>query len=128
MYLRGENIKKFSINSHTSILTQRENRNPTSDILMRTPFRKVLEAEQPFLDVRHGVFSFVLCHSALCIGTISNKPYYIFVFHHHETCNFSLELLLLHISSGSLHCHGAILKISLGCRDDILVASTFNEL
>jgi hypothetical protein len=97
----------------------------TRDIVMKTPFRKILEAEQPLLYICHDKFCFVPCHGTLCVSTVPQKPNYIFVLRHHETFNFSAELLLVHICVGHpLHCHSPILKFSLWREDALSSAAT----
>jgi hypothetical protein len=93
---------------------------PTSDILIKTPIRKILEAEQPLLYIRHDKFSVVPLHSPLCVSTIPQEPYYIFVLRHHETFNFSEELLLVHMRIGQpLDSYIPTIQHSLQSQDDL---------
>lgn len=69
----------------------------TSDILIQTPFWQKLKAEQPLSIVCHDILPLVVGHFPLCVSTISQETYYIFMFNPHQTINLSVEFLLIQI-------------------------------
>ena len=84
-------------------------------MLIKTPLWQKFKAMKPLPFIRHDVLTLVLPHFPLCIKTIAQKSYYVFVLHLYETANLMVEVLLVHIKfwGQSFHSNCATLKLSL---------------
>jgi hypothetical protein len=89
----------------------------TSDILIKTPFRYILEAKQPVVDICHDKISHVPLHMSLSVSTIPKKPYYIFMLYFHQAYNLLVKSFFIHENvSQPLHGDRLSAKYSLTLR------------